>query len=245
MAAQNEVQSKERAVLERHQNEACASSIKGYMRSLFLLAIIGIIGFGYMLYAHPTLIFTQRSARLVDRRIMTIYPVALHIKCNLPHFFDSYAIVTPEHHVGNSHRIGQGRDGAVARSRSHIDSPGLEARGGSRLGKSLQDDYIRLIRNGRTLVLRLCCIVSTAGTRLRVVARFGGRDGRCDSCGLDDLDHHGSSVGWCRCWYNECETATRGTASSTPARNHRVSTTSVSRSGDQRRQGGGTRRQRR
>jgi hypothetical protein len=135
MAAQNEVQSKERAVLERHQNEACASSIKGYMRSLFLLAIIGIIGFGYMLYAHPTLIFTQRSARLVDRRIMTIYPVALHIKCNLPHFFDSYAIVTPEHHVGNSHRIGQGRDGAVARSRSHIDSPGLEARGGSRLGK--------------------------------------------------------------------------------------------------------------
>jgi hypothetical protein len=105
------------------------------MRSLVLLAIVGIIGFGYVMYAHPSLIVPQRSARLVDRRIMIICPAALHIKRDLPRFFDSYAIVTAENLVGNSHQIGQGRDDAVARSRSHIDSPGLEARGGSRLGK--------------------------------------------------------------------------------------------------------------
>jgi hypothetical protein len=96
MAAQNEAESEERAVLERYQNQAYASSMKNYMRSLFLLAVVGIIGFGYVMYAYPTLIFPQRSARLVDRRIMTIYPAALHIKRDLPRFFDSYAIVTPE-----------------------------------------------------------------------------------------------------------------------------------------------------
>jgi hypothetical protein len=96
MAAQNQAESEQRAVLERYQNEAYASSMKGYMRSLFLLAIVGIIGFGYVMYAHPSLIFPQRSARLVDRRIMIIYPAALHIKRDLPRFFDSYAIVTPD-----------------------------------------------------------------------------------------------------------------------------------------------------
>jgi hypothetical protein len=113
MAAQNQAESEQRAVLERYQNEAYASSMKGYMRSLFLLAIVGIIGFGYVMYAHPSLIFPQRSARLVDRRLMIIYPAALHIKRDLPRFFDSYAIVTPENLVGNSHQIGQGRDGAI------------------------------------------------------------------------------------------------------------------------------------
>ena len=96
MAAQSEAESEERAVLERYQNQAYASSMKGYMRSLFLLVVVGIIGFGYVMYEYPTLIFPQRPARLVDRRIMTIYPAALHIKRDLPRFFDSYAIVTPE-----------------------------------------------------------------------------------------------------------------------------------------------------
>jgi hypothetical protein len=96
MAAQNEAEFEERAVLERYQNQAYASSMRGYMRSLFLLAVVGIIGFGYVMYAYPTLIFPQKSARLVDRRIMTIYPAALHIKRDLPRFFDSYAIVTPD-----------------------------------------------------------------------------------------------------------------------------------------------------
>jgi hypothetical protein len=91
MAAQHEAESEQRAVLERYQNQAYASSMKGYMRSLFLLAIVGIIGFGYVMYEHPTLIFPQRSARLVGRRIMTIYPAALHIKRDLPRFL-SYAI---------------------------------------------------------------------------------------------------------------------------------------------------------
>jgi hypothetical protein len=43
MAAQ-QAESEQRAVLERYQNQAYASSMK-VMRSLFLLAIVGIIGF--------------------------------------------------------------------------------------------------------------------------------------------------------------------------------------------------------
>ncbi len=151
------------------------------MRSLVLLAIVGIIGFGYVMYAHPSLIVPQRSARLVDRRIMIICPAALH---DLPRFFDSYAIVTAENLVGNSHQIGQGRDGTIARSRSHIDSPRFEARGGSGLGK-VGAGSLYSIDSQRT----------HAGTRLCVVARFGGRDGRCHSCRHDFVNYHGSSVG--------------------------------------------------
>lgn len=96
MAAQKEAESEEHAVLERYQNQAYASSMRGYMRTLFVLAIVGIFGFGYVMYTYPSLIFPQKSARLMGRRIMTIYPAALHVKRDLPRFFDSYAIVTPE-----------------------------------------------------------------------------------------------------------------------------------------------------
>jgi hypothetical protein len=73
-----------------------SSAMRGYMYSLALLAIIGIFGFGYVMYEYPKLFFPQRSPRLTDRRIMTIYPADMPIKRDLPRFFQSYAIVTPE-----------------------------------------------------------------------------------------------------------------------------------------------------
>jgi hypothetical protein len=72
-------------------SQAYGSTIKG------VLAIIGVVGFGYVMYAYPTLIFPQRSARLIDRRIMTICPSALHITRNLARIYDSYAISTSNH----------------------------------------------------------------------------------------------------------------------------------------------------
>jgi hypothetical protein len=64
MAAQNELESPNNVPFSSgmYLNPAYASSMKGDMHAqfLFLLASVGIFGFGYVvMYEHPTLIFPQ------------------------------------------------------------------------------------------------------------------------------------------------------------------------------------------
>jgi hypothetical protein len=96
MAAQQDLESEQTAVLMQTAHQAYSKTLQGYFQSLFLLLIVGIFGLGYVLFAYPDLLFLKRSPRLTDRRIMTIYPASLHIKRDLPRFFQNYATATPD-----------------------------------------------------------------------------------------------------------------------------------------------------
>ena len=95
MRAQNRREHAERQLLQDHQDQALGDQIRGHLKTLLLIIVIG---FGGILYVDPhlTVFFGRKRPKMPPRRIMAVYPKEFHIFDDLPRFSQNYALATPE-----------------------------------------------------------------------------------------------------------------------------------------------------
>jgi len=78
---------------EKLQSEVLSIMTRSYVQVLLFLIVLGIV---LLFLFAPHLVFGRKGPKLPMRRLMTVYPTTMHINRDLPRFYQSYAIATPD-----------------------------------------------------------------------------------------------------------------------------------------------------